>query len=90
MFLANCQLGWKSSNGNCYFFSTEKLIKPDAKRACFDNFGARLALIANAAENTFLTGQLANTGDSLWIGINDSKAGFEIVYRLPRKLALIL
>ena len=59
-------------NGNCYHFGTDKVTKPDAKRACFD-MNAGLLLISNAAENANIASELAGSDDTYWLRINDAK-----------------
>ena len=48
-----CPEGWSAFGQSCFLFSTDKLVKPEAKRHCY-NLDSQLALSSNEVENEYL------------------------------------
>ena len=68
---SGCKSGWENLNEKCYFFSSQAMTKPEAKKFCYD-MNAGLLLVSGDSENAALSQKL-NSGDSFWLRINDSK-----------------
>ena len=70
-----CRNGWETFNGQCYYYSSEKVEKPAAKRFCWEQKNeAQLLLVSNDEENDFFSRKVAQTGSkSFWLRINDQK-----------------
>nr|QNH85697.1 C-type lectin 5 [Anadara sativa] len=70
---ANCEVGWREFNNNCYYFSPKKLNWHDARKTC-ERKKAGLATVTCVDEHNFIAEQiiLEGTRDN-WIGGNDIK-----------------
>lgn len=68
-----CRDGWDTFQGKCYFYSTEAVIKPHAKRYCWEQRNqSQLLLISSDAENNYFAAKVAEKGvNSFWLRIND-------------------
>ncbi|XP_029313971.1 macrophage mannose receptor 1 [Cottoperca gobio] len=67
-----CAPDWQAFQGKCYkiVVGKEKKNWQDARTHCI-NEGGNLISITNAREQAFLTTQMLNYNEDLWIGMND-------------------
>lgn len=69
-----CSPGNELYDGQCYYFSTDEVFKPDAKAFCWAREESQLLLISDAAKNAFFAQKVAEKGlKSVWLKINDKK-----------------
>ena len=69
--VGNCDFGWTSYQGYCYFINEQLQTYEKAKSYCRQQ-NASLADIQSAAENTFLTKLVpTNLPRGVWIGYDD-------------------
>ncbi|XP_068118077.1 C-type mannose receptor 2 isoform X2 [Hyperolius riggenbachi] len=70
--IMQCDPGWQSYGTNCYRLINEKKSWQDAKKTCVRNEG-NLASIHALLELEFITKQIKQDVEELWIGLNDIK-----------------
>ncbi|KAG8446993.1 hypothetical protein GDO86_014439 [Hymenochirus boettgeri] len=68
----DCNPGWQSYGNNCYRLNTERKTWQEAKKACVKVEG-NLVSIHTLLELEFVTGQIKQGVEELWIGLNDMK-----------------
>ncbi|NXA40941.1 MRC2 protein, partial [Eudromia elegans] len=68
----DCEPGWQPFQSNCYRLVGEKRSWQDAKKTCLRS-GADLVSIHTLAELEFVTKQIKQDVEELWIGLNDLK-----------------
>ncbi|XP_077169931.1 C-type mannose receptor 2 [Paroedura picta] len=66
----DCDPGWQPFQSNCYRLISEKKTWPDAKKICLRNEGD-LVSIHTLPELEFVTKQIKQDVEELWIGLND-------------------
>ncbi|XP_046542132.1 CD209 antigen [Equus quagga] len=67
-----CPWGWRSFQGNCYFFSNSQLNWHDSVTAC-EEVEAQLVVIESAEEQNFLQVQASRFNRLTWMGLSDLK-----------------
>uniref|UniRef100_A0A674NMR9 C-type lectin domain-containing protein n=1 Tax=Takifugu rubripes TaxID=31033 RepID=A0A674NMR9_TAKRU len=71
----NCPDGWKSFEGQCYYFSNYTLVFEKAREQCQQQ-GADLVKVSSKEEQKFLATTVAPmlaNGNRFWIGLTDSE-----------------
>ena len=68
-----CRDGWDTFQGKCYYYSPDAVVKPDAKRYCWEQRNeAQLLLISTPEENAYFANKVVEKGvASFWLRIND-------------------
>ncbi|XP_075033477.1 C-type mannose receptor 2 [Mixophyes fleayi] len=70
--VVKCDPGWQSYGINCYRLNSEKKSWQDAKKMCVRSDG-NIASIHSLLELEFVTKQIKQDVEELWIGLNDIK-----------------
>ncbi|XP_034508030.1 C-type mannose receptor 2-like, partial [Ailuropoda melanoleuca] len=67
-----CEPSWQPFQGHCYRLQAEKRSWQESKKACLRG-GGDLLSIHSMAELEFITKQIKQEVEELWIGLNDLK-----------------
>ncbi|XP_073463770.1 C-type mannose receptor 2 [Aquarana catesbeiana] len=70
--VVQCDPGWQSYGTNCYRLNNEKRSWQEAKKACVRSEG-NLASVHSLLELEYISKQIKQDVEELWIGLNDIK-----------------
>lgn len=70
--VVKCDSGWQSYGTNCYRLTPERKSWQEAKKTCVRNEG-NLVSVHSLLELEFVTKQIKQDVEELWIGLNDIK-----------------